>query len=98
MPHHADVPPGGLPRAQAAAGDNFTLNILEMTNIPPPQTRCLVDFPGPKLPSVTSGELQRYLLEVIAPQVRCAALRAAALCMRGNFLWALLWGLCFCLS
>ncbi len=33
------------------------------------QTRCLVDYPGEKLPSVTSGELQRYLLDVVAPQV-----------------------------
>lgn len=33
------------------------------------ETRCLVDYPGEKLPSVTSGELQRYLLDVVAPQV-----------------------------
>lgn len=33
------------------------------------QVRCLVDYPGEKLPSVTNGELQRYLLDVVAPQV-----------------------------
>ena len=34
------------------------------------QVRCLVDYPGDKLPSVTSGQMERYLLETIQPQVR----------------------------
>lgn len=33
------------------------------------QVRCLVDVPGDKLPSITTGALQAYLLEVVAPQV-----------------------------
>lgn len=33
------------------------------------EVRCLVDYPGPKLPSATNGDLQRYLLEVVGPQV-----------------------------
>lgn len=35
------------------------------------QVRCLVDYPGEKLPSVTSGELEWYLLDTVAPQVSC---------------------------
>ena len=33
------------------------------------EVRCLVDYPGQKLPSTASGDLQRYMLETIAPQV-----------------------------
>ncbi|PRW45481.1 arginine--tRNA chloroplastic mitochondrial-like isoform X2 isoform B [Chlorella sorokiniana] len=33
------------------------------------EVRCLVDYPGEKLPSVTSGELEWYLLDTVAPQV-----------------------------
>ena len=33
------------------------------------EARCLVDYPGSKLPSVSTGDMQRYLLENIAPQV-----------------------------
>lgn len=33
------------------------------------EVRCLVDYPGEKLPSVTNGDLQKYLLETIEPQV-----------------------------
>lgn len=33
------------------------------------EIRCLVDVPGQKVPSVTSGELGRYLKTVVAPQV-----------------------------
>lgn len=33
------------------------------------EVRCLVDYPGESLPGATSGELQRYLKERIAPQV-----------------------------
>lgn len=33
------------------------------------EVRCLVDYPGPKLPSVTTGDLQKHLLETVAPQV-----------------------------
>lgn len=44
------------------------------------EVRCLVDYPGPKLPSVSSGDLQRYLLDTVAPQVGrqrlCVAQRA----------------------
>ena len=36
---------------------------------PLPQVRCLVDYPGEKLPSVTGGELEKYLLDNVAPQV-----------------------------
>jgi squalene monooxygenase len=40
------------------------------------EVRCLVDYPGEKLPSVTNGDLQRYLLNTVAPQVP-AELQAA---------------------
>lgn len=33
------------------------------------EIRCLVDVPGQKVPSVTSGELGRYLKTVVAPQI-----------------------------
>ena len=33
------------------------------------EVRCLVDYPGEKLPPMTSGALHEYLLEKIAPQV-----------------------------
>lgn len=33
------------------------------------EVRCLVDYPGEKLPPMTSGALHEYLLERIAPQV-----------------------------
>ena len=33
------------------------------------EVRCLVDYPGTSLPSASSGELQRYLLENIGPQI-----------------------------
>ena len=33
------------------------------------EVRCLVDFPGKSLPSAASGEMKRYLLDEIAPQV-----------------------------
>lgn len=33
------------------------------------EARCLVDYPGEKLPSVSSGELERYLLDTVAPQI-----------------------------
>jgi squalene monooxygenase len=33
------------------------------------EVRCLVDYPGTKLPSSTAGDLQKYLLETVAPQV-----------------------------
>ncbi|EFN52926.1 hypothetical protein CHLNCDRAFT_137251 [Chlorella variabilis] len=33
------------------------------------EVRCLVDYPGEKLPSVSSGELEWYLLDTVAPQV-----------------------------
>jgi len=39
------------------------------------EVRCLVDVPGDRLPSASTGDLARYLLEVIGPQVP-AALRA----------------------
>jgi squalene monooxygenase len=40
------------------------------------EIRCLVDYPGRSLPSSTSGELQAYLLDTVAPQVP-SQLRAA---------------------
>lgn len=33
------------------------------------EVRCLVDYPGESLPSATSGQLNSYLLETVAPQV-----------------------------
>jgi len=33
------------------------------------EVRCLVDVPGDRLPSASTGDLARYLLEVIGPQV-----------------------------
>lgn len=33
------------------------------------EVRCLVDYPGEKLPSVTNGTLQSYLRETVAPQL-----------------------------
>jgi squalene monooxygenase len=33
------------------------------------EVRCLVDYPGEKLPPMTSGALHHYLLEKIAPQI-----------------------------
>ncbi len=33
------------------------------------EVRCLVDYPGEKLPPMTSGALHEYLLERVAPQV-----------------------------
>lgn len=33
------------------------------------EIRCLVDIPGPKLPSLANGEMAEYLKTVIAPQV-----------------------------
>lgn len=33
------------------------------------EVRCLVDYPGPSLPSSASGDLQRYLQEKVAPQL-----------------------------
>lgn len=37
--------------------------------ISPTEVRCLVDYPGSNLPSVSNGELQKHLLENVAPQV-----------------------------
>lgn len=34
------------------------------------EVRCLVDIPGEKLPSATTGELHSYLRDIVAPQVR----------------------------
>ena len=36
------------------------------------EVRCLVDVPGDRLPSASTGDLARYLLEVIGPQVPSA--------------------------
>lgn len=33
------------------------------------EVRCLVDVPGQKLPSVSTGEMAHYLKTVVAPQV-----------------------------
>lgn len=40
------------------------------------EVRCLVDYPGPKLPSATTGALQAHLLQTMAPQLP-PSLRAA---------------------
>mmetsp|Transcript_626 Transcript_626/g.1862 ORF Transcript_626/g.1862 Transcript_626/m.1862 type:complete len:293 (+) Transcript_626:281-1159(+) len=34
------------------------------------EVRCLVDVPGEKLPSASTGELREYLINTVAPQVR----------------------------
>lgn len=33
------------------------------------ETRCLVDVPGQKVPSISNGEMAHYLKTVVAPQV-----------------------------
>lgn len=33
------------------------------------EIRCLVDVPGPKVPSISNGEMAKYLKEFVAPQV-----------------------------
>ena len=33
------------------------------------EVRCLVDIPGQKLPSISSGEMSSYLKTMVAPQV-----------------------------
>lgn len=33
------------------------------------EIRCLVDVPGQKVPSVSNGEMEKYLKTVVAPQV-----------------------------
>lgn len=33
------------------------------------EVRCLVDVPGKKIPSITSGEMAKHLRTVVAPQV-----------------------------
>jgi len=33
------------------------------------EVRCLVDVPGQKVPSISNGEMAKYLKTVIAPQV-----------------------------
>jgi squalene monooxygenase len=33
------------------------------------EVRCLVDVPGQKVPSISSGEMAKYLKTVVAPQV-----------------------------
>lgn len=34
------------------------------------EVRCLVDVPGEKVPSISNGEMAKYLKTVVAPQVR----------------------------
>ena len=41
------------------------------------EVRCLVDVPGEKVPSVSNGEMDRYLKTVVAPQV-CVFLNSSA--------------------
>lgn len=33
------------------------------------ETRCLVDVPGQKVPSIANGEMANYLKTIVAPQV-----------------------------
>jgi squalene monooxygenase len=33
------------------------------------EIRCLVDVPGQKVPSISTGEMAQYLKTVVAPQV-----------------------------
>lgn len=33
------------------------------------EIRCLVDVPGQKVPSISNGEMEKYLKTVVAPQV-----------------------------
>ena len=37
------------------------------------EIRCLVDVPGQKVPSVSNGEMTKYLKTVVAPQVSISA-------------------------
>lgn len=34
------------------------------------EVRCLVDVPGQKVPSISNGEMAKYLKSVVAPQVK----------------------------
>lgn len=34
------------------------------------EIRCLVDVPGQKVPSISNGEMEKYLKTVVAPQVQ----------------------------
>lgn len=43
------------------------------------EVRCLVDVPGQKVPSISSGEMANYLKNVVAPQVYNLALFLPAL-------------------
>lgn len=43
------------------------------------EVRCLVDVPGPRLPSPSKGDLERYLRRRVAPQIPFADLRDAFL-------------------
>lgn len=38
------------------------------------EIRCLVDVPGQKVPSISNGEMAKYLKTVVAPQVPIYAL------------------------
>ena len=41
------------------------------------EVRCLVDVPGQKVPSISSGEMAEYLKTVVAPQVSLYALSSS---------------------
>lgn len=43
------------------------------------EVRCLVDVPGQRVPSISTGEMARYLKTVVAPQVSTVCL---TLCIR----------------
>lgn len=38
------------------------------------EVRCLVDVPGQKVPSISNGEMAKYLKTVVAPQVHLCAM------------------------
>lgn len=35
------------------------------------EVRCLVDVPGQKMPSISNGDMAKYMISKVAPQVFC---------------------------
>lgn len=49
------------------------------------EIRCLVDVPGKKVPSISNGEMVKYLKTVVAPQVRILKVFIFNFCGRRGF-------------
>jgi hypothetical protein len=62
--------PGELPTSMCKSWACYPSPIL-MYPISSTETRCLVDIPGQKVPSISSGEMAKYLKTLVAPQVCC---------------------------